>query len=173
MDLRTVSLPAVKRRGIPIMRQVNVRRTFVIRHDTQLGPRTGRGTRNEANDPWTGRRPEQGRKGPGVGVREHEMTSEEAETAAAPAGEERQEQGAPRMPRLPLPGIPIGMPTGLPGRVLWWGGLAALAAFEVVDWPVAVLVGAGSWVAEQNAKAAAQSQRAEQRRAAPHTPSPA
>jgi hypothetical protein len=111
--------------------------------------------------------------GPGVGVREYEMTSEEAKTAAAPAGEERAEQGRPHMPGLPLPGIPIGMPTGLPGRVLWWGGLAALAAFEVVDWPVAVLVGAGSWVAEQNAKAAAQSQRAEQRRAAPHTPSPA
>lgn len=105
------------------------------------------------------------------------MTSEEAETAAAPAGEERQEQGAPHMPRLPLPGIPIGMPTGLPtglpGRVLWWGGLAALAAFEVVDWPVAVLVGAGEWVAEQYAKAAAQSQRPEQRQAAPHMPSPA
>jgi hypothetical protein len=101
------------------------------------------------------------------------MTSEEAKTAAAPAGEERAEQGRPHMPGLPLPGIPIGMPTGLPGRVLWWGGLAALAAFEVVDWPVAILVGAGEWVAEQYAKAAAQSQRPEQRQAAPHMPSPA
>jgi hypothetical protein len=58
------------------------------------------------------------------------------------------------------------MPAGLPGRVLWWGGLAALATFEVVEWPVAILVGAGSWVAEQNAKAAARSQRAQQQRAA-------
>lgn len=93
------------------------------------------------------------------------MVSKEAEAPAAPAGEERKEQGTPvSMPRLPLPGIHVGMPTGTPGRVLWWGGLAALAAFEIVDWPVAVLVGAGSWVAEQYAKAA-QSQRAEQRQA--------
>ena len=151
---------------MPLVRQVNVRRTSVIRHDLQRGLRTGRRTRNEANDPWTGRRRGPGRKGLGIGVREYEMTSEEAETAAAPAGEERKEQGTPRMPRPLLPGIPIGVPTGLPGRVLWWGGLAALAAFEVVDWPVAILVGAGSWVAEQNAKAAARSQRAEQRQAA-------
>lgn len=46
------------------------------------------------------------------------------------------------------------MPKGTAGRVLWWGGLAAVAAFGVVDWPVAVLVGAGSWVAEQYAKQA-------------------
>jgi hypothetical protein len=96
------------------------------------------------------------------------MPPKEAKTPTAPAGEERKEQGTPvsmpRMPRLPLPGIHVGMPTGTPGRVLWWGGLAALAAFDIVDWPVAVLVGAGSWVAEQYAKAA-QSQRAEQRQA--------
>ena len=97
------------------------------------------------------------------------MASEEETTSAAPAGEGREAQGRPRMPQLPLPG----MPTGMPGRVLWWGGLAALAALEVVDWPVAVLVGAGSWVAERYAKAAAaeqyakaaQGQRAEQRQA--------
>jgi hypothetical protein len=118
------------------------------------------------------------------------MTSEEASTPTATAEEERkpaeeerkpaeeerkpaEEERKPagmmqRVQRLPLPGVgmPVAMPTGLPGRVLWWGGLAALAAFEVVDWPVAILVGAGSWVAEQNAKAAAQSQRAEQRQAA-------
>jgi hypothetical protein len=84
--------------------------------------------------------------------------------------EERKEEGMPRMPRLP--GLPVGMPAGLPGRVLWWGGLAALAAFEIVDWPVALLVGAGSWIAEQNAKAA-QRQRAEPRQAGSHAPSPA
>lgn len=58
------------------------------------------------------------------------------------------------MPRLPLPGMPVGMPTGTAGRVLWWGGLAALAAFDIVEWPVAILAGAGSWVAEQYAKEA-------------------
>ena len=46
--------------------------------------------------------------------------------------------------------------SGLPGvwmpsrRVLWWGGLAAVAALGIVDWPVAVLVGAGSWVVERD-----------------------
>jgi hypothetical protein len=94
------------------------------------------------------------------------MTANEAEAPTAPAGEEQKEQvmpvRMPPMPLLPLPSIRVGMPTGMPGRVLWWGGLAALAAFDIVEWPVAVLVGAGSWVAEQYAKAA-QSQRAEKR----------
>lgn len=84
------------------------------------------------------------------------MASEKAEAPTAPAGEERKQQGTPvSVPQVPLPDIHV------PGRVLWWGGLAALATLGVVDWPVAVLVGAGSWVAEQYAKAA-QSQRAEQ-----------
>ena len=59
---------------------------------------------------------------------------------------------AVRLPTVPVPRV--GMPEGTAGRVLWWGGLATAAAFGVVDWPVAVLVGAGSWVAEQYAKAA-------------------
>jgi len=88
------------------------------------------------------------------------MAATEAETATASGGEPK--QGTPAAARhgarLPLPGIHIGMPTGMPGRVLWWGGLAAVAAFDVVEWPVAVLVGAGSWVAEQHAKAAASRQ---------------
>jgi len=43
------------------------------------------------------------------------------------------------------------MPAGTAANVLWWGGLAAVAAFGVVDWPVVALVAAGSWVAEQHA----------------------
>jgi hypothetical protein len=92
------------------------------------------------------------------------MATTEAETPKHGS----EQQGTPvteRRPELPLPGMHIGMPTGLPGRVLWWGGLAALAAFDVVDWPVAVLVGAGSWVAEQYAKEAAQHQAAMSRQA--------
>lgn len=59
-------------------------------------------------------------------------------------------------PKLPSPlrAMYVAMPAGTRGRVLWWGGLAAVAAFGIVDWPVAALVGAGSWVAEQYAKAA-------------------
>jgi len=41
------------------------------------------------------------------------------------------------------------------GNVLWWGGLATVAALGVVDWPVAALVAAGTWVAEQHARQAA------------------
>lgn len=97
--------------------------------------------------------------------------SEESTTTAA--GEEQKADGiAQRMQRLPLPGVgmPVAMPTGVPGRVLWWGGLAALAAFDIVEWPVAVVVGAGEWIAEQYAKSAAQNRRAESRSAAPSTP---
>jgi hypothetical protein len=38
-----------------------------------------------------------------------------------------------------------------PTRMLWWGGLAALAAVEIIEWPVALVVGAGSFVAERMA----------------------
>jgi hypothetical protein len=37
-------------------------------------------------------------------------------------------------------------------RVLWLGGLAALAAVEIIEWPVALVVGAGSYVAEWMAR---------------------
>ncbi len=96
----------------------------------------------------------------------------EETASAAPAGEGQEAHGGAHMPRLPLPGMPIGMPTGMPGRVLWWGGLAALAAFDVVEWPVAVLVGAGSWVAEQYAKAAAAQQYAKAARSPGTEPHP-
>jgi len=49
-----------------------------------------------------------------------------------------------RLPRVRVPG-------GTAGNMLWWGGLAVVAAFGVVDWPVAALVAAGTWVAEQHA----------------------
>jgi len=56
----------------------------------------------------------------------------------------------PPRPSLPMPRVRV--PGGTAGNVLWWGGLAAVAAFGVVDWPVAALVAAGTWVAEQHAK---------------------
>jgi hypothetical protein len=58
------------------------------------------------------------------------------------------------MPTLHLPNV--AMPGGLAGNVIWLGGLATVAAFGVVDWPVVALVAAGTWVAEQHIK---QSQR--------------
>lgn len=57
-----------------------------------------------------------------------------------------------------VPHPQLRMPGGIPGNVIWWGGLAALAAFGVVDWPVAAVVAAGTWIAQQQAN---QSQRAQ------------
>jgi len=54
------------------------------------------------------------------------------------------------MPSISVPHVRL--PAGTAGNVLWWGGLAAVAAFGVVDWPVAALIAAGTWVAEQHAK---------------------
>ncbi|HUJ07942.1 MAG TPA: hypothetical protein VLX31_17690 [Streptosporangiaceae bacterium] len=59
----------------------------------------------------------------------------------------------PPMPSMSMPRLRV--PGGTAGNVLWWGGLAAVAAFGVVDWPVAALIGAGTWVAERHARQSA------------------
>ncbi|HEX6401678.1 MAG TPA: hypothetical protein VF003_00700 [Pseudonocardiaceae bacterium] len=54
-----------------------------------------------------------------------------------------------------LAGFRLPWPQGLemnPTRMLWWGGLAALAAIEIIEWPVALVVGASSFVAERLAR---------------------
>lgn len=52
--------------------------------------------------------------------------------------------------RLPLP---ANLPGGLDAkRLLWFGGLGALAVIGILDWPVAVVVGAGTVVAGQLAR---------------------
>ena len=55
----------------------------------------------------------------------------------------------PSRPSIPIPRLPPGVDSK---RVLWYGGLAALAAIEVIEWPVAVVVGIGSYVAERLAR---------------------
>jgi hypothetical protein len=50
--------------------------------------------------------------------------------------------------RLPLPGVGDVDPM----RLLWLGGLAAVAAIELIEWPVALAVGVGSVVAERLAR---------------------
>ncbi len=52
----------------------------------------------------------------------------------------------------PSAGPRLRMPRGRAGQVVWWGGLATVAAFGIVDWPVAALVAAGTWVAEQHSR---------------------
>ena len=75
------------------------------------------------------------------------------------AGEPAGDPGQPGGRSLPS-AAGLRLPSGTAGTVLWWGGLAAVAAVGIVDWPVAALVGAGTWVAEQHAR---QSQRADAR----------
>ena len=53
----------------------------------------------------------------------------------------------PAPPRLGLPSA-----SGVPGRVLWLGGLGTLAVVGALVWPVAVAIAAGTWVAEQRAR---------------------
>jgi hypothetical protein len=74
--------------------------------------------------------------------------SQQPESArpAGPAGAQAPKGGGFPMP---VPGLPFGIE---PKKALWWGGLAALAAVEVIEWPVAVVVGVGSWVAERWAR---------------------
>lgn len=55
--------------------------------------------------------------------------------------------------RLPLPGDLSGLAEMMdPKRLLWLGGLAALVAIEIIEWPVALAVGVGSYVAERLAR---------------------
>jgi hypothetical protein len=49
--------------------------------------------------------------------------------------------------RIPLPGL--GRPE--PGRLLWYGGLGALAAVGILEWPVAVVIGAATAIAARSA----------------------
>lgn len=77
-----------------------------------------------------------------------------------------------RVYRVPLPGVHVPSvhvpgvhmpgtgrlmphvdPRSLRGRALWIGGLGGLAVIGVLDWPVAAAVAAGTWVAEQRARA--------------------
>jgi hypothetical protein len=57
-------------------------------------------------------------------------------------------QGFPAGFHLPLPG----MGNVDPLRLLWLGGLAALATIEIIEWPVALTLGAGSYIAERLAR---------------------
>ncbi|MEV5710339.1 hypothetical protein [Actinoallomurus sp. NPDC052274] len=36
-----------------------------------------------------------------------------------------------------------------PEKLIYYAGLGLLAAFEVVEWPVALVIGAGHWLADQ------------------------
>ncbi|MGB8962595.1 MAG: hypothetical protein WCC38_11630 [Pseudonocardiaceae bacterium] len=84
---------------------------------------------------------------------EHDLDGETS-TAKAEVGASVQGSGQPTSVgalagfRLPLPGIGDVDPM----RMLWLGGLAAMATIEIIEWPVALAVGVGSYVAERLAR---------------------
>jgi hypothetical protein len=80
-----------------------------------------------------------------------ETTTAQAEVGARVQGSDGgqpKSMGALAGFRLPLPG----MGDVDPLRLLWLGGLAALATIEIIEWPVALAVGVGSVVAERLAR---------------------
>ena len=69
-------------------------------------------------------------------------------TVTAAADNSQSVQPAVRLPlvgQVPLPST---------GQLLWLGGLGAMAALEVIEWPVALVAAAGTYIAEQSAKGA-------------------
>ena len=67
--------------------------------------------------------------------------------------EQAQETGTGlRQMGMPLPSFDDMRRSMTPERLLWYGGLGTLAAFGVIDWPVAAVVGAGAYVAKRMAK---------------------
>jgi hypothetical protein len=84
---------------------------------------------------------------------EHDLDGETS-TPKAEVGASVQESGQPQSVgamagfRLPVPGIGDVDPM----RMLWLGGLAAMATIEIIEWPVALAVGVGSYVAERLAR---------------------
>ena len=57
------------------------------------------------------------------------------------------------MPHLSMPRPPVSMDDRA-GKALWYGGLAAVAVLGVVEWPVAAVVAAGTYVVERRTREA-------------------
>lgn len=64
-----------------------------------------------------------------------------------------------RLPAVGVPHVPVpdlvrhAVPGRRASRVLWFGGLAGLAAVGVIGWPVAGVVAVGTYAAERWARA--------------------
>lgn len=109
-----------------------------------MSPRTQKRQESEASVP----RPRRPAKA--------EQRADQAATVAEATGQETSEQSRLKIPvihtSVQVPAIGLPDLSSVPGRVLWLGGLGAFAALGAIDWPVAVAIAAGTWVAEQRAK---------------------
>jgi hypothetical protein len=86
-----------------------------------------------------------------TGAKERSTSGTTATSAGAEATAKRDDNGQGKNVSA-LADFRLPWPQGLdvnPTRMLWWGGLAALAAIEIIEWPVALVVGVGSFVAER------------------------
>jgi hypothetical protein len=85
-------------------------------------------------------------------------TEDRAETRTEEAGATERDNGGFRLPGFPTRvRLPMPMPSRLLSepagkRLLWIGGLGVMAAVELLEWPVALAVGAGSLIAERLAR---------------------
>ncbi|MCX9191348.1 hypothetical protein C3Y87_07960 [Carbonactinospora thermoautotrophica] len=52
-----------------------------------------------------------------------------------------------------------------PSRLAYYTGLGMVAAFGVIDWPVAVAIGAGTWIAQRGRREAAHEEESGEQRA--------
>jgi hypothetical protein len=57
-----------------------------------------------------------------------------------------------RMPHVSIPRVSMNETTG---KALWFGGLVAVAAIGVIEWPVAAVVAVGSVIMERRARGSA------------------
>jgi len=56
--------------------------------------------------------------------------------------------GAALGPHVTLPVIGLRLSLPKPERLAWYAGVGIMAAFELVDWEVALIICAGHWIAD-------------------------
>lgn len=84
---------------------------------------------------------------PASGTEAPSVTPDPSDTTAESGVAPRRRPATP--PPISLPGLPVSVD---PKRLLWYGGLAALATVGVLEWPVAAVVGVGSYLTERMAR---------------------
>jgi hypothetical protein len=85
------------------------------------------------------------------------MAGPNDKTTASSRGTGESQQGAGPGQQEGIAGMPmqLSLPDSIqvdPKRLLWYGGLVAVGALGVIEWPVVAAVGAGTYVAEHFAK---------------------
>ncbi|GAA3789685.1 hypothetical protein GCM10022226_05580 [Sphaerisporangium flaviroseum] len=88
-------------------------------------------------------------------TREPRRTAATARRRAAPGGTAAGEERAAQRPEVTLPVVgTVAVPSA--DRLVFYAALGVLAAFEIIEWPVALVVGAGHFLAAQHVSHALQ-----------------